>query len=170
MRNLIKIAVAVLIMAAAVPRRAQEWKFATLSADELLDTEAMDAAVYETDEYTCVISFTHSCLIVTSEKSVFDYRKREYYVRIGLYDTTCNLVEKYKQFCYGDWPVNYKVFKFYNPNEFFGRKRPRVVDKIIEWLASGAGYVRMVAPRFQETNLEIILPGDKRFTEWVKKE
>ena len=169
MRNIIKIAVAVLIIAAAVPMRGQEWKFVTLPADELLGQDEMEAAVFNTDDYTCVVSFTHDRIMVTSNDGIFDYHKREYYVHVGLYDTIGNLVEKYSQFCYGDAPVNYTIFKFTNPDPFFGRNRPKVVDKVNEWLSCGEGYVRIVAPRFQRSNMEIVLPCDRRFVEWIKK-
>ena len=169
MKSIIRIAVAVFIMTAAVPGMAQGWNFTTLPADELLDREAMDAAVYTTEDFSCVISFTHDCIMVTSNDGIFDYHKREYWVHIGLYDTIGNIVEKYRQFCYGDLPVDHTVFRFTNNEPLFGKKRPQVVDRVIEWLASGNGYVRIVAPRFQQSNMEIILLSDKRFKEWEKK-
>lgn len=165
MKGVIKVIVAIIIMTFALQTKGQQWQFLTLPSDELLDQEAMDAAIYDTDDYTCVISFTHNCIMVTSKNGIFDYHKREYYVHVGLYDKEGNLVEKHKQFCYGNWPVDYSIFKFTNPDSFFGRNRPKVVDLVIGWLSEADGYVRIVAPRFQKTNLEIILPCDQKFKE-----
>jgi len=159
MKDFIKIAVAVLIMAAAVPMRAQEWEFKKIAADELRGTKADSVAVFHTKEASVLVSFTNEEIWVKAKKGVFDYHKNEYYILIGMYDTDGNMLSKDRVFCYYPNANSHTLLNIRNAHHLF-RKHPgdSIATRFIDHLNSGKGFIRIITPMYLDTSLDIIIP------------
>lgn len=161
MRNIIKIAVALLIMATAVPMRAQEWEIQTIPADELRNIESDTFLVYQHKEGKVFISQAKQVVVVTTENGIFDISiKNDIFATVGLYDGAGVLVEKLNFLAFGSLkdPTNV-VMKDYavrllNKNHPENHKTTRMID----FLKHNVGSVRIILPRYRDSYLDIKIP------------
>ena len=150
------IIIAALLLAAVAPMKAQDWKKEFVKGDELLNTKDRIMLVYTTDFYSCAISTDPYSVVVLCHNSVFDFTTNGYAPLIGFYDTNNALVEKAVVNAYlGN---DFHTFSFFDSRGIFGT---HWVKKIIEWLESGKGHVRISAKRYGEERINILLPTMK---------
>lgn len=153
------IIMAALILAAIAPMRAQKWVFRTLDADELRGTSADSVAIFDTEKYSVMVSFTKTEIWIMSKDCIFDYHKNEYWVMIGMYDDNDSLMSKDKQFCYYPNANSYTLVNIRNTKHMRrNHAGDTIVTRIIKHLNGGQGYVRIIAPMYQCASLDIILP------------
>lgn len=155
--------VVAIILAVTGPLKAQEWVFKTIDADELLGTKEDSTAIFVTEKYSVMLSFTNSEVWLMSKDCVFDYHKNEYWVMIGMYDADGNLISKDRQFCFYPNANSYTLVNIRNAKHLC-KNHPgdTIVTRIIEHLNKGDGYVRIVAPMYQCEPLDINIPSFKK--------
>ena len=151
--------IAAIILAAIAPMRAQKWVFRTLEADELRGTSADSVAMFVSEKYSVMVSFTQNEIWITSKECIFDYHKNEYWIMIGMYDADGNLLSKDKQFCYYPNANSYTLVNIRNAKHM-RRNHPgdTIVTRIINHLNGGQGYLRIIAPMYQCASLDMTLP------------
>ena len=162
MRNIIKIAVAVLIMAAAVPGMAQEWEIRAVAGDELRGTMADTMFVYHHNNGSVFVSQANEAVLVTTNDGIFNIVGMDNHAMatIGLYDTTGALVEKLKFFSYGSQKDPASVVMKDYTMRMFNAKHPdnHQTTRMIDYLKHRDGAVRIILPRYASPDLDMTIP------------
>lgn len=162
MKDFIKIAVAVLIMAAAVPMMAQEWEIQSVDGDELRGTKADTFLVYEHKDGVVVVSQANEVVIVKTNNGIFDFSGMDGHVNaiIGLYDTDGALVDKLKFFAYGTLKNPESVLMKDYTMRMFNSNHPdnHQTTRMIDFIKSKKGSVRIILPRYGDTDLDMKIP------------
>ena len=154
------IIMAALILAAIAPMRAQKWVFRTLEADELQGTSADSVAMFVSEKYSVMVSFTQNEIWITSKECIFDYHKNEYWIIVGMYDANDSLVSKDRVVCPYSNTQDRSLVNICNTRHLIRKDHPNdtVVTRMIEHLNGGEGYVRIIAPMYQCASLDMTLP------------
>lgn len=162
MKRIIIIAVAVLIMAAAVPMSAQEWEIQTTEADELRGTAADTFFVYRHKDGKVFVSQANMAAVVTTNEGIFNIVGMDNHAiaTIGLYDTTGALVEKLKFYAYGSPKDPASVVMKDYTMRMFNAKHPdnHQTTRMIDYLKHRDGAVRIILPRYASPDLDMTIP------------
>ena len=155
-----KLLIIAAIVFAVIPLNAQQWIIKTIEADELKGTEKDSVALFVTEKYTAMVSFTKNNLRILSKDCVFDYHKNEYWIMLGIYDSEANLISKDRLFCYYPNTNSYSLIEINNSKHLLRKNHPAdtAATRAIEHLRKGDGYIRIIAPMYMCNELDIILP------------
>lgn len=162
MKNIIKIAVAVLIMVSALPMRAQEWEIQSVDGDELRGTKADTFLVYDHKDGSVFVSQANEAVLVKTNNGIFDFSGMDGHVNaiIGLYDTNGALVEKLKFFAYGTLKNPESVVMKDYTMRMFNSNHPdnHQTTRMIDFIKNKKGSVRIILPRYGDSDLDMKIP------------
>lgn len=152
--------IAALMLAAIAPMKGQEWIYKIQKADDLLGTNSDSVAIYMTEKYSVIVSFTNDEIWIKSHDGVFDYHKNEYYILVGMYDKEDNLLSKDRVFCYYPNTKNHTLINICNSKHLIRKDHPNdtIATRFIDYLNNGDGYIRIVASMYLDDNLTIKIP------------
>lgn len=160
MKYFIRISVALLIMAAAMPIKGQEWEIRYVEADELKGTDADSVMVYSTDQWMALVSITQNYVCIISKEGIFNSGSMgQSLAKVGLYDTGAHLEEKFNTSATIDksrtyaYITNYraKLFDSSSPDNFRG-------TLLKDYLTTNEGYVRILLQRWHDSDLDVRIP------------
>lgn len=144
----------VCLMTMVLSVNAQNWQTETTQGDELKGTSAKTMNIYTDDSGTFVFTNedSYAFMVVTNE-GIFDYDIDKYAKRtiVGLYDANNVLIEKL------DLPLQ-RTFITSSHGKVMGCVKKNVGEKILSFIKSEKGYVRIIAGRYDRTDFDFKVP------------
>lgn len=139
-----------------------QWKIDKADADELRGTPASTNLYYNSEECIFMYMQTSDMIAIMSKGKVFNVEHVGNYVgeeiTVGLYDSNDTLLEKIVMWL-DRQSSDYRFIHTRNAGVMFnpvGQKKK--IKKIIEHLSKTNGYIRLIVPTFNSTDIDVKIP------------